>query len=1136
NINQGETAAFSGAAHIENVISRVTGGSPSNINGMIRNSIPGADTYLMNPAGIMFGEHAQLDVQGGFHTTTADYLKFEDGGKFHADTTQPSNFSVSSLQSFGFLDKTHGAIEVNRRGYIPTQAHGNEEAEPHHALLQVPENQSLSLIGGDIHLSQGIEDLPTDSDESLLNNLWAPGGRLNLAAVRSVGEVTLSADGIASTAEQGASVSMEQGANLNVSGDSSNVFIHAGEFLMDNALIFAIAMGEQAGGVVDIQATNITLDNASLISGGTAHIGDGTDIYLNADNAIHLLNGSAMNTDSLKISEHNQITGNAGHIHLQAKDIEIKNNYGPSRLFSTDSYGTGRGGDITMVAENRLDIINSYIQSATWNDKVQAGDGGDVYLQAEYLNFQQGSTLIMSSEGRGNVGRLTLKGGQIHAGGINDYGDSSLLGTYSSAQSDSGDILIQADELLLEDGMYLVSANVGKGNGGDISIQLSGTFTARGASAATGLATAVFSGTAPLPNQQAGQAGDIHIQAASIQLEDGALIYADSQATNPGTSSQDAGNIHLDASNIRLSGVNLYGEALYGFGSTISASSLGEYAGQAGDIQIQADSVEILDGASIESGSDNPSDGGNIQIQATEQIRIHGDASDITLLEPLEEQALYLANYNPETYNQSISGVYAHVTSQAANSGDSGHIKLNAPLVQINKGGQISTANRGGGKAGHISLNVETLELDNHTLIRSNSELANQFSFEDAQARDSQLLEQGTVVKTIDDGEGRTLYQINFGDRLFNLMPITQVEDMAALEALPTRVNMLATAFAADDIVTVKDDGSGQVARFAYTNYEFAAKNWTRVNENNRVVLPHSDISFTSSYHMYTSIMPYANGSLIHVEDIGNGKAADYVYIITTFTDGPNHGTFLGEPIRIKYYQLTDLDELQTFTDNIDVFTGIQVDIAAAQDGQPARFVYDGVDWVHYGKVLEVPDIEAQQNLVLAKPGYITHLPEGDSIFTGKAWIDLGNTYRVANLSQRNALNVQQGDLVKVADTGNGRHDAFLYANSEWIPQIRGGNAGEIELNVGKMHLSQDSEISTSSVSGGGGEIDINANGLVQLKNSQITTSVQEDAGNGGNLNIDAAFLVQDQAPIIARAVEGSGGNIAIETKGVFKF
>lgn len=147
----------------------------------------------------------------------------------------------------------------------------------------------------------------------------------------------------------------------------------------------------------------------------------------------------------------------------------------------------------------------------------------------------------------------------------------------------------------------------------------------------------------------------------------------------------------------------------------------------------------------------------------------------------------------------------------------------------------------------------------------------------------------------------------------------------------------------------------------------------------------------------------------------------------------------------------------------------------------------------------------------------------------------MGSTYRVVDLAARDALDVQQGDLVKVADTGNGRHDAFLYANGAWIRQIRGGDAGEIVLDVDELHLSADSAISTASVSGGGGSIKINAQSLAVLNNSQITTSVQEGVGNGGDLNINANFLVQNQAPITARAVEGNGGNINIQSKGIYQ-
>jgi filamentous hemagglutinin family protein len=34
----------------------------------------------MNPAGVLFGQHAQLNVSGSFAVTTANYLKLVGGG------------------------------------------------------------------------------------------------------------------------------------------------------------------------------------------------------------------------------------------------------------------------------------------------------------------------------------------------------------------------------------------------------------------------------------------------------------------------------------------------------------------------------------------------------------------------------------------------------------------------------------------------------------------------------------------------------------------------------------------------------------------------------------------------------------------------------------------------------------------------------------------------------------------------------------------------------------------------------------------------------------------------------------------------------------------------------------------------
>jgi len=101
NINLGESSNFTTtSAGIANVFSRVTGGTPSLINGLLRFT-PAAGTpgfYFVNPAGVMFGAGASIDVPGAFHVSTANYIKFPDGN-FYSDTVSGSTFSSAAPTS-----------------------------------------------------------------------------------------------------------------------------------------------------------------------------------------------------------------------------------------------------------------------------------------------------------------------------------------------------------------------------------------------------------------------------------------------------------------------------------------------------------------------------------------------------------------------------------------------------------------------------------------------------------------------------------------------------------------------------------------------------------------------------------------------------------------------------------------------------------------------------------------------------------------------------------------------------------------------------------------------------------------------------------------------------------------------------
>src|SRR3954447_22928359 len=112
-LSAGESATFSGPGTVANVIGRVTGGAQSSIDSTVRSTMPGANLYLINPAGVVFGPNARVDVSGSFHASSADYLRLQDGARFQATNPDASSLTSAPPAAFGFLSPTPRPVTVN---------------------------------------------------------------------------------------------------------------------------------------------------------------------------------------------------------------------------------------------------------------------------------------------------------------------------------------------------------------------------------------------------------------------------------------------------------------------------------------------------------------------------------------------------------------------------------------------------------------------------------------------------------------------------------------------------------------------------------------------------------------------------------------------------------------------------------------------------------------------------------------------------------------------------------------------------------------------------------------------------------------------------------------------------------------
>ncbi|MEQ8975922.1 MAG: CHAT domain-containing protein [Coleofasciculus sp. C1-SOL-03] len=575
-LDSGQIANFLSNPSIQTILSRITGGDPSVINGLIQVSGGTSNLFLMNPAGIIFGSEAQLNVPAAFTATTATGISFGDN-LFNATGINDYTSLVGTPNGFVFNTPEPGSI-VNT------------------GTLEVNSEQNLSLIGGTV-VSTG--------------ELVAPGGQITVATVPGNQWVRISQAGHLLSLEVPAAATEVPFTPLSLP-----------QLLTGGNVGNATGLSVNEQGDVALTGSGIAIDNGDLVAktvtGGTA--------LLSAENNLTLVESQLTTTGDLQLlaqdtvrvrdSVANPFIADAGN------DLIVQGNQGVD-IFALNHSASGfySGGDMVFRSSNTIGGDAHY--SAGGNFKIEQLDGSEGDLESPNdpiilasgdvrLGNYTGASLHILAGGRVRIRNVTITGTDSDNSTINPNNPNPFLASLASVPlSDGTTLQIDGSTNPTLDIRAGINWGVLGGDPGDTTI-------------GTGIPTPTFS---PATN------ADIRVGNIIINQPDGVVLLTNQynpngslsggniqfNQLNTSSNTGNAGSVYIDSRG-NVNGFFVHADSSVGNGGNITINAGTLNAG--GDIILDAQQ-----NASFRSIGDN-GNGGNIILDAVGTISFRDIISD----------------------------------------------------------------------------------------------------------------------------------------------------------------------------------------------------------------------------------------------------------------------------------------------------------------------------------------------------------------------------------------------------------------------------------------------------------------------------------------------------------------------------
>jgi len=668
-LSNGEIATFQAPltpATINNILARINSGSMSSIDGTIRSEINGANLYLINPAGFMFGQHAQLDITGSFTATSASSIKLSDGAHFDAHPGS-ADLSLSSapVSAFGFLSAP-GPITVK-------------------GSLSVPTGSGLSLLGGNISLNNA--------------SLSAPSGQMALVSTKRAGDVSASFK----APKASGSISLSN-STVDTSGAKGGaIVIRGGQLALNQSTISSNTSGSGKGGRMDVHiGGNTAVTFRGTIRTTTSGPGQAGDLSLSSG-SLNLSVNSFIGSQALSTAAG---TARAGSVNVNAGNLSVSN----ESEISTSTFGSGKAnlvsisaGNITLTGDSSGLATGIFSNS---NVTGTGGGGGGIHVFAtDTLEILNGASISADTFGLAPGGNVSVAAGKIYIDAQTSptktgiFADSQPLG----AGGHGGDLNVQAGTLDIVDGGLISTKTLGRGAGGDTEINVGNLYIDRRDSN-------FFTGIAADTPVGSGAGGIVRVFADSIDVANGGQISANTFTTGLG------GSVLVVTSYLQLIGrPDLF------TGISADSNFTGLKGGQGGNVTVVADSIEIFDGARISANTFGGGQGGDVNVTAQTALISGSDPTTFTGISAETDSTTAPGK------GGSVFARFDRLTLQGGGTiagntlgpGLGGDVNVSVNVAQLVDGGRISADTSGAGNGGSVFVTANDLSISSKHGLRA---------------------------------------------------------------------------------------------------------------------------------------------------------------------------------------------------------------------------------------------------------------------------------------------------------------------------------------------------------------------------------------------------------------------------------